>query len=532
MFPPVFFFFYFSKFDKYKMLKRSPYHWNNQCNAIVHSGVCMRGLTVALKKTFYPHYLYRNAKLQPDFAAKSQAPVKGIKSTWVSGMTLGRRVDREISGGIPYDKACDETKNVLDYLKKKQFSIVATQVAVAIPDLRVGTKVDLLVRDAQDKLLVIEVKTGYLQYKYKHSEKNMLPPFQYFTDCVFNQHRMQLYFGGVLWNQTYPEHTYDKAILLYVNGRHLFDEHYLNLACFQKHLSLAQTALAATKNITRQSSQKKAQKKKEQPKPPKPPKPPKQPKPPKPPKQPKAPAPSPWPATPSASFKYRIGVDMSLRSPGVACVSTNIKGPKHVVCAFFPQRVRERKLVICSENFHCRALPAADPKLSQFERMVACAKAVARCVTSLCAHFKVPHPVVIEGYPFAMTSSSSSVLFELGGMLRMLLHEAGVPFVACSPTTAKKAISGSGKADKRAVVSSAIESDLLPRDIYTRFTLRPPPPDRQPPNPVQDLADAVALALCSARTGEPGKKKKKRKRATAVGPKTTQKRRKKRDRKK
>ena len=310
----------------------------------------------------------------------------------------------------------------------------------------------------------------------------MAAPFEYFTDCVFNQHRLQMYFGGLLWNATFPQHKYHKCLLIYVKGATFREEHFLNPACFEKHRKVASLALISTKNQTRKKKQKVKSSAKKVPK-------------------------FVWP-TKIDGGQYKIGVDMSLKSPGIACVATDKEGNKHVICAFIPQRVRERNMIVESGNLFVKALDTVNPKDSQVIRMINVVKQVSECIRTLSRIYDVQTPVILEGYPYAKVSSSSSVLYELGGMLRFLLTESGVPYTVCSPSSAKKSMSGNGAADKKEVLTAAIERQYLPKDIYDLLSLRLSKSEI-PPNPLQDIVDAIALATYEPKSGNKRKKRKK-----------------------
>lgn len=55
--------------------------------------------------------------------------------------------------------------------------------------------------------------------------------------------------------------------------------------------------------------------------------------------------------------------------------------------------------------------------------------------------------VVIEGYSMASRHGAHQ-LGELGGVIRVALHEAGIPFVEIAPTRLKKWATGKGNANK------------------------------------------------------------------------------------
>lgn len=61
---------------------------------------------------------------------------------------------------------------------------------------------------------------------------------------------------------------------------------------------------------------------------------------------------------------------------------------------------------------------------------------------------------VIEGYSYASRQSQSHSLGELGGVVRLALLEADVPFVVVPPTSRAKFATGKGNAGKAEVVSA------------------------------------------------------------------------------
>lgn len=67
----------------------------------------------------------------------------------------------------------------------------------------------------------------------------------------------------------------------------------------------------------------------------------------------------------------------------------------------------------------------------------------------------VTEPVVaLEGYSFASRNSRAHAIGELGGVVRVLLHEAHIPYVEIPPTSRAKFATGKGNAGKSEVVSA------------------------------------------------------------------------------
>lgn len=67
--------------------------------------------------------------------------------------------------------------------------------------------------------------------------------------------------------------------------------------------------------------------------------------------------------------------------------------------------------------------------------------------------------VVIEGFAYGAARGASSLvsLGELGGVVRVALHEAGIPFVDVPPATVKKFATGKGNAPKDQVLVAAVK---------------------------------------------------------------------------
>jgi crossover junction endodeoxyribonuclease RuvC len=64
--------------------------------------------------------------------------------------------------------------------------------------------------------------------------------------------------------------------------------------------------------------------------------------------------------------------------------------------------------------------------------------------------------VIIEGYSFGSRASHAHSLGELGGVVRVMLHERGIPFAVVSPSALKLYACGKGNATKDAVLASAV----------------------------------------------------------------------------
>lgn len=65
--------------------------------------------------------------------------------------------------------------------------------------------------------------------------------------------------------------------------------------------------------------------------------------------------------------------------------------------------------------------------------------------------------VVLEGYSFGSKGRATFSLGELGGVVRLALHRAGIPYVDVAPQTLKKYATGKGNAPGQAVLVEAVK---------------------------------------------------------------------------
>lgn len=88
-------------------------------------------------------------------------------------------------------------------------------------------------------------------------------------------------------------------------------------------------------------------------------------------------------------------------------------------------------------------------KLRGPERLVV----VRDTIRSLLSELSSPM-VAIEGYSFGSKNSQAHATGELGGVVRVMLHESGIPYVEIPPTCRSKFATGKGNAGKSEVVSA------------------------------------------------------------------------------
>lgn len=199
------------------------YTWNEKMNTI--SKFVMRGLTDTLSAAFYPCYKYNKAvkgsycKLLRDKTLE--------KSSKITGKKLGKALDGEIchyvkTGHIDSIKSLPHTRVVLKEMKRLNYRFVHAQLPVCDSTLRLCTRLDIVAWDGLNYCL-IELKTGYERYKFKHTGENMNFPLEDVEDSPHNQHMLQLVCNEMLFKTTYNDISNVRSLLWYVSGSDIIE---------------------------------------------------------------------------------------------------------------------------------------------------------------------------------------------------------------------------------------------------------------------------------------------------------------------
>jgi len=141
-----------------------------------------------------------------------------------------------------------------------------------------------------------------------------------------------------------------------------------------------------------------------------------------------------------------------------------------------------------------KAMNALEKKRDDISREQRYDRVVTDILTIIDQHIvKTDYEIGIEGYAFHEHSSSVSTMYELGGILRYQLWKAGYRYREIPPASVKMWFTGNGSADKFLTVRHLIAMGIIPDFLQV---LRYPLTYRLPldvPNPIQDIADAVAV---------------------------------------
>lgn len=95
-----------------------------------------------------------------------------------------------------------------------------------------------------------------------------------------------------------------------------------------------------------------------------------------------------------------------------------------------------------------------------------------------------PEAMAVEKLYFNTNTTTAIDVAQARGVILLAACEAGVPVYEYTPLQVKQAVVGYGRAEKRQVIEMTTRLLRLPR---------PPKPD--------DVADALAIAICHAHTG-------------------------------
>jgi Holliday junction resolvasome RuvABC endonuclease subunit len=133
---------------------------------------------------------------------------------------------------------------------------------------------------------------------------------------------------------------------------------------------------------------------------------------------------SPHGAAGGIDYKVIVGIDQSLNSTGVVVLDAASGAPLFSTAVALNGK-------------------KGTPKLFGAERLVYVRNAVFNILREYPADF-----AVIEGYSFGSRGSSIFDLGEIGGAIRILVHDLGIPFEVVPPKTLKKYMAGNGNATK------------------------------------------------------------------------------------
>jgi hypothetical protein len=188
--------------------------WNSQLNTLIlphgpkeqpwHTGpTWARGLTKTLSATFSPEFSI-------SLALQGVATIKAKKH----GKQQGVRVDAEMERWVLYQQVPTVPSPGFCYLQavlaQRGWQPVTAQLALGCQALRLATKLDLLCRDGQGRLILIELKCGFDDYFYVHNQGLMQAPYSGIPISFHTKACLQLLL--TTWLFFHSQHTYSAAL--------------------------------------------------------------------------------------------------------------------------------------------------------------------------------------------------------------------------------------------------------------------------------------------------------------------------------
>jgi len=186
---------------------------------LVLDGIFLRGVTQVAQSLYYPSYMFKRATKGTVYLVSPK--ISGVGSN-LRGKRLGNMIDRQLQQ-IHFGKRLPkhilpETEKLLAFFQKQHWEMKYCQFPVGVQSSRLGTNIDVLCwSKSSQRWIILEIKSGYGQYKYKHTGNHMFFPLGTLKDCPFNQHQLQLFLSKMLFCENFPDLSPD-AFLLYVDS--------------------------------------------------------------------------------------------------------------------------------------------------------------------------------------------------------------------------------------------------------------------------------------------------------------------------
>jgi Holliday junction resolvasome RuvABC endonuclease subunit len=185
-----------------------------------------------------------------------------------------------------------------------------------------------------------------------------------------------------------------------------------------------------------------------------------------------------------------VGLDMSLRSTGIAVYNTTTK---NIFTYFYPGRIKDELMDIkvkCKwkeTEFNVCALPVCDNQQTMMHRYNRITGDIIEIIKKHGGNSDNT-AVYMEGYSYDSVSSRLSNIHELGGIMKYRLYVEGIHVHEVPPSRIKKKFADTGRAKKTDMFNSFISKGFP--DLLGIFAMQ----NRHGiPNPVQDIVDACAL---------------------------------------
>jgi len=176
-----------------------------------------RGITDLLARAFWPCYRYYSAKhvglegeqleLATSGLQRDKRREKNYRRRKTRGHDLGSKVHKQVArlvNGEGRELVRPEpiARNFIRYMQRYEWTPLAAELPCVIPEVRVGTMVDVIAMDADGQYVLIENKIGYGDTMHK-ARSYMKGPLMNVTDCPLNQHFVQLAMMRLMLERTH-----------------------------------------------------------------------------------------------------------------------------------------------------------------------------------------------------------------------------------------------------------------------------------------------------------------------------------------
>lgn len=156
-----------------------------------------RGVTKVVKSVFAPDY--RFTKLKRGQCATG-LPKRQAKRR---GHAIDRVLEQWAHGLPTHRSRLKEPKTLIQTFESHGWHPVSSQLTVAWPDARIGTRIDLVLYDSErHKIVAVEVKSGCGYRRKSHGMLRHL--FPRVSNAPLHQHQLQILLGKELLARTYP----------------------------------------------------------------------------------------------------------------------------------------------------------------------------------------------------------------------------------------------------------------------------------------------------------------------------------------
>jgi len=186
----------------YKWATRSVYFGNKRWS---------RGVTKVIQGVFAPDFRFKKL---PRGHCATGLPKRQAKRR---GHAIDRTLDQWANGLSTSRSRLKEPIALIREFESYGWRPVRSQLTVAWPDARIGTRIDLVLYDAtRHKIIVVEVKSGCGYRRKSHGMLRHLVPRV--SNAPLHQHQLQVLLGKELLARTYPAwiRTEIECVLVYI----------------------------------------------------------------------------------------------------------------------------------------------------------------------------------------------------------------------------------------------------------------------------------------------------------------------------